>query len=334
MVRLEGIEFPSKYLNCYESVLIAALKYMGASEETPLVGTQAYFVFREADLHISPRFNGLDEELKRIHGMTIETLPVASESDLRNKIVAKLDDGMPVCSLVDIYFMSHTPHYNHLHQNHYVDIFGYDDGRYYIVCPYYRFMDWVDSELIHIAFFSPALRRRRLFFVPELKLRTLSSAKVHDLARESCQNMLGLAVPETLADVSPQTVGLAGIITFSDCLQKLMAKQGENLPRELLLNLSRQIISMGYSRYWFHKLIQSCQQDLLPADAIPDLEEQFASAAQSWRAIGIRLSAGVHGHRPEMVEHAARQLGQIYEQEERLFNSLLGALPDYEEGRL
>jgi hypothetical protein len=91
---------------------------------------------------------------------------------------------------------------------------------------------------------------------------------------------------------------------------------------------------MGYSRYWFHRLIQAYQEELLSTDRAADLKKQFADTAQLWRAIGIRLSAGVHGHRPGMVEHAANQLGRVYEHEEKLFSSLLAALPDYEAGKL
>jgi hypothetical protein len=307
---------------------------MGLSDETPLLGTQAYFVFREEGLHISPRYNSLSEEWRRIHGFTVETLPVADEGDLRDKITAWLDDGIPLCLLVDLFFMSHTPHHNRLHQNHYVDIFGYDDGCYYMVCPYYRFMGWVDAELVHSSFFSSALKCRRLFVVPELRLRTLSLDTVQGLVKESCQNMLGMVIPETLLDIDPRTLGLAGILTFSECLRNPSAKQGGSLPREVLLNLAWQIMSMGYSRYWFHRLIQAYQEELLSTDRAADLKKQFADTAQLWRAIGIRLSAGVHGHRPGMVEHAANQLGRVYEHEEKLFSSLLAALPDYEAGKL
>jgi hypothetical protein len=382
MFKLKDVEFPSTFLSCYESVLITILKYMGLPEETLLMGTQAYFVLREAsggvwppsngvdeawervcglgidalpvadeiDLRdrmaarlnegtpicsVSPRFNSVDEEWKRVHGLGIETSSVADEADLRDGLAARLDEGMPVCLCVDLYFLPHTPHYNHLHQRHYVDIFGHDGHRYYVVCPHYRFRGWVDWDVIRAGFFSPTIRRKCLIFIPQLRVETLSPARVQALVQESCQYMLGLAVPAAVADVAPQYLGLSGIRTFSDRLQKLVAGQDGDLLREaLLLHISRRIKVVGYSRYWFYRLIQTCQRHLLSADPTVNLQEQFANVAQSWRAIGIRLSVGVRGNRPEMAEYAARQLERVYEQEEQLFNGLLGALPDCEGGKI
>jgi hypothetical protein len=334
LVKLEGAEFPSKYLECYESALITILRYMGLPEETPLMGTQVYFVLGEDGLSISPRFNRIDEEWKRVHGLAVEALPVVDETDLRDKIVARLCEGMPVCLPVDIYSLPHTPHYNNLHQGHYVDLFGYDDARYYMVCSYYRFMGWVDRDLIHSGFFSPIIEHRYLNFIPELKLEKLSSERVYSLVLESCRNMVGLTVPDELVGVDPQHLGLAGIRTLSVLSRRLVAGQCRDLPRQALLRVSRQSAWVGYSRYWFHELIRTCQQRLLPVDVMTDVQEQFATVVQSWRDVGVRLGAGVHGNRPEMIKRSVFRLEQIYWQEERLFNRLLGALPDYEEGKL
>jgi hypothetical protein len=333
MIKLEGVEFPSKHLTCYEAVLVTALKYMGLREETPLMGTQAYFVLRD-DSSVSPRFNRVEEEWERVHGLKIETLPVADEVDLRDGIKVKLGSGIPVCLPVDLYFLPHTPHYNRLHQDHYVDVFGYDDDRYYMVCPYYHFMGWVDSSLIHTGFFSPIVGRRHLAFVLELKLETLSPARVHGLVQESCQNMLGLTVPETLVGANPQRLGLSGIRTFFSYLSQRLLNEKKDLPGNTLLDLSRQVTAVGDSRYWFCKLVQTCQAHLLPPGLVDELQSRFQDVVQSWRTIGRRLGASVHGNHPEMVERAVLQLAQVYRQEEQLFSSLLGALPDWEEGRL
>ena len=335
MVKLEPAGFPSKYLDCYESALMGILKHMGLANETPLMGTQAYFVLEEDRLSVYPRFHFISEEWERIHGLAVKTLFVDDEADLRDEIVDRLGSGMPVCLTTDIYFLPHTSHHECLHQIHFIDVFGYDDGRYYMVCPYYRFTGWMDADVVHTGFFSPALGRRYLMFVPELKCEALSADRVQSLVQESCQNMLGLTVPEVLIDVDSQCLGLSGIRTFSDFLHRLMSKQNKDLRRrEVLLHLSREIVSVGNSRYWFHRLIQTCQQDLLSGDMVADLEGRFADVVRSWRAVGLMLGAGAHANRPEKVEQAILQLERMYEQEYRLFNSLLGALPSYEEGRL
>jgi ABC-type multidrug transport system ATPase subunit len=43
VIKLESAGFPNKHLACYESALMGILKYMGLANETPLMGTQAYF---------------------------------------------------------------------------------------------------------------------------------------------------------------------------------------------------------------------------------------------------------------------------------------------------
>lgn len=334
MLKLQDVAFPSKNLTCYESVLVTLLKYLGLSEETPLMGTQAYFVLDKTDLSLSPRFNRVDQEWQRIHGLHIETSTVADEAGLNGKLVASLDAGLPVCLAVDIYFLPHTTHHLHLHQHHYLTLFGYDADRYYMVCPYYRFRGWVDAALIHTSFFSPASGQRHLIVIPELKLQTLSPSLVQTLVQESCRYMLGLAVPPALVAAEPHCLGLAGIRTLAERLNKLLAEREGDLPQPALINLSRQVMAVGYSRYWFQRLIQTCQQQLLPPDQAADLDAQFASAIQSWKAIGLRLGMGVHGQRHAKIAHAARQIGRVHDQEEQLFNTLLGALPDYEWGKL
>lgn len=336
MFKLEEAGFPSRYLDCYESALMCILKYLGLSEETPLAGTQAYFVLRltEERLSVSPRFNSVSDEWKRVHGLEVESLSVAGKADLRKKIIDRLHSGIPVCLPVDIYHLPYTSHYHRLHQYHFINIFGYDSECYYVVCPYYRFRDWLDMDVVNASFLSPTIDYKHLMFVPELKLRDLSPERVYKLAQESCQYMLGLTVPETLSGANPKYLGLAGVRTFFDSLQELSVKQNEGqLPG--ILGLSAEIMSIGYSRYWFHKLVvQTCQERLLSTKAVTDLPERFAAVAQAWRVVGMRFGAGVHANNRDMMKQATLRLGHIYSQEEHLFSSLLGALPDYEEGKL
>lgn len=334
MLKLQDVEFPSKNLTCYESVLVTLLKYLGLPEETSLMGTQAYFVLDETGLSLSPRFNRVDQEWQRIHGLQVEFSTVADEAELNGKLVASLDADLPVCLAVDIYFLPHTTHHLHLHQRHYLTLFGYDTDRYYVVCPYYRFKGWLDAALIHTSFFSPASERRHLIVIPELKLQTLSGPMVQALAQENCRYMLGLAVPEALAAAEPCRLGLAGIRTLAERLDKLLAERDDDLPHQTLINLSRQIMAVGYSRYWFQRLIQTCPQQLLLPEQAADLDAQFANAIHAWKAIGLRLGMGVHGQHRAKIAHAARQIGRVHDQEDWLFKALLGALPDYEWGKL
>jgi hypothetical protein len=333
MVKLEDVEFPSKYLNCYEAVIVMILKYMGLADETPLMGTQAYFVLRETELSVSPRFNSVTEEWKRIHGLTVETLPVANENDLRGKILAKLNKDIPVSLPVDIYLLPYTPHHNRLHQPHYVDLFGYDDNQYYVVCPYYRFRGWIGQNLVHRGFFAPVVELKNLVFIPELELVTLSPERIGVLVQENCQNMLNLKIPDPLAHKNPHCLGLAGLHTFSELAWESVVGE-RRLSQAVLLNLSRQVRWIGRSRYWFHRLLQTSEERLLSRKTKRSMQEQFVNVMQCWQDIGVRLGAGVQGKRPEMIEWSALHIRHVYEQEKRLFNSLLSELPGYEAGKL
>lgn len=336
MLKLQEIEFPSKQLTCYESVLITALKYQGLADETALVGTQAGFVFSPADFSVSPRFHSVDEEWARIYGYQVETLAAAEPSDLRDKVVARLHAGRPVCLPVDLYSLPHTLHYQQLHQHHYVTIFGYDEAYYYMICPYYRFKGWVEAALIHSGFFSPVVEAKgaHLICLPDLgKLPALATERVSELVEENCRYMLNLAVPEVMTQEAPHYFGLEGMRTFAQQFQKRVTEGGDDpASRAVYINLSRHVLTIGYSRYWFYQLIQSCQPGWLTPPLAGELQRQFTEVTQSWNAIGLRLGMGVHGQRLEMMQRVARQLEQIQERESRLFNTLLAALPDYEWG--
>ena len=327
MIKLEQAGFPSKYLDCYESALMAILKYMGLLDETPLMGTQAYFVLKKEHLSVYPRFHLIHEEWKRIHGLVVKTVPVDDETDLQSQIEDRLGSGMPVCLTTDIYFLPHTSYHERLHQMHFIDVFGYDDERYYTVCPYYRFEGWMSKDVLHTSFLSPATESKCLMFVPELKCEALSADQVHNLVRENCEYMLGLVVPEEQSGTDPRYLGLAGIRTYSAFLQELAASPGD-LPNQAAM-LSAQTMAIGYSRYWFHRLLK----ESLPADVIDVLEIQFTDVVRSWKATGARFGAAVLADNREMMKRAARRLEDVYEQEYQVSNYLLGALPDYEEGK-
>jgi hypothetical protein len=328
---LAGAEFPSQYLGCYEATLITILKYMGLRDETPLMGTLASFVLWEDALSVSPRLNRLEDEWERIHGLRIQSLPITSEAELRDKLVAQLDAGRPVCLPVDLYFLPHTPYYEYLHDYHYVAIFGSDDRRYFMVCPYYRFKGWVDVDVVHAGFFSAVIRHRYLIVAPELTLKPLPLERVFDVIQENCDAMLGRT---TLAVAPQQRHGLSGIRAFSALLVNLLGRQDQAALRPVLLNMSRQLLEVSYSRYWFHRLIQVEQEEWLPLDKVDKLHQQFEETVQAWRAVGLTLGAGIHGEHAGMEDQVARQLDHVYKQEERLFNHLLAALPHYEGGRL
>lgn len=350
MIKLDEVEFPSKFLNCYESVLVTLLKSMGVSDETQLMGTRAYFMFQQECFSIAPRFNRIDEEWERLYGLALQSLPITQEKDLRCEITAKLDCGIPVCLPVDIYELPHTPHHKYLHQYHYIDIFGYDDGRYYMVCPYYRYKGWVSQELVHTSFFlalgvreyislpieknvcelrAPHEHNFLLFFQPGLKLEPLTPAYMDKLVEENCLDMLGLATPNAAKEVDQALLGLTGIHTVADIIRHLIT-HGETPPRYILLNLSRQLLWISFSRYWFHQLIQTYQEHLMPAGLSDALQKQFETVIQTWRMMGARVGSDTHSNDAELLNRIVSGFEWVYRQEERLAISLLGALPTTE----
>ena len=57
MYKLDQIEFPSKYLTCYESVLMTLLKAQGIHEESAFMGTQATFLFSPDTFSVSAKLH-------------------------------------------------------------------------------------------------------------------------------------------------------------------------------------------------------------------------------------------------------------------------------------
>jgi hypothetical protein len=100
------------------------------------------------------------------------------------------------------------------------------------------------------------------------------------------------------------------------------------VPRNNLLLLSSKFKEIGYSRYWFHKFLQTFQPSLLPADRADDLLNRFETIVKSWKTIGTMLGAGVHGNNPRLIQRAALGIEKVHEQEKQLFYNLSGALLD------
>lgn len=333
MFELNNIEFPSKYLTCYESVLMTLLKHQGVTEETALMGTQAFFVFSPADFSVSPKFSRVDAEWKRLYGCQIASESVMDRDDLQRKLLSRLDEGTPVCLPVDLYALPHTLHYQQLHQHHYINVFGHENGRYYMVCPYYRYQDWVNADLIHDGFFSPVVRERemRLITIPKFTMPPIDEQRISTIVEENCHYMLNLAIPNTLLDPSPQYLGIAGLKTFAQHFQQLADQPGNASTRKAIyINLSRYVTAMGNSRYWLCEFMRTYQPTLLSSD----LQNQFTKTAQTWKAIGMQLGMVAHGQRPKIIQHVTLSLQELHQQEIRLFNTLLGSLPTYEQGTL
>lgn len=328
MYKLDHIELPSKHLTCYESVLMTLLKAQGIHEESAFMGTQATFLFSPDAFSISAKVSSVDDNWKRLYGFEINSVSILDEADLQQKLIALLAEGTPVCVPVDLFVLPHTLHHQQLHQHHYVNLFAYENGRFYMVCPYYRYQGWVDAQLIVTGFFSDVVRARatQLITIPPCTRPEIDEEQVNEIIEDNCQTMLNLSSPDSF---DPQYVGLVGITTFTNQLQQL-AEQEIMHHKDIYVNLSRHATSIGNSRYWLHQLIQNYHPNILSSE----LGQQFANSTQAWKAVGMQLGMVAHGQRPDIMQRVFSSLQTIQQQETRLFNSLLGVLPTYEQGIL
>ena len=337
MLPVNNIDLPSKYLSCYESVLMTLLKVQGIHDEAALFGTQAYFVFTPEPISLSSRFNSVDEEWQRLYGYQVEVTPIPDEAALRQGITDSLARDTAVCLPVDIFALPHTMHYQQLHQHHYVNIFGHNNGRYYLVCPYYRFQGWVEAALVYDGFFSPvvAAKGANLISLPQVQRPLLTAEAVVNLIEQSCRYMLNLAVPAALAGVEWHLLGLAGLQTFASTFQQMTdTPDGATHYKTEFINLSRHLTAVGHSRYWFQQLLVERGAALFEQTFWEEVSAQFTAVIQAWKSLGLQLGMGVHGQRVAILHRVAASLHTLYEQETHLFNTLLGALPTYEQGIL
>lgn len=335
MLLIDSIEFPSKNLTCYESVLMTLLKYGGVGDDAAFLGTQAYFVFSPRPLAISPKFNSVNDEWLRLYGLQIEQVAIDNVAALSQAIDERLGAGLPVCLPVDIFALPHTMHYQKLHQHHYVNIFAVEDGRYYMVCPYYRFQGWVEAALIYDGFFSPVVEAKGavLITIPEPIRPSLNDETVATLVEENCRYGLNIDTPPTFTTAEPHYLGLAGLQTFAQHFQQ-MADEPDGLVtyKSDYINLSRHLAAVGYSRYWFQQIVQEYGADLLSPAMQERCSERFTAVVQTWKSLGLQLGMGIHGQRIDIIQRVAAGIEKMYDEEMRLFNTLLGALPHYEQG--
>lgn len=336
MKLVENVDFPSEYLDCYEAVLIVLLKYMGLSNESSIMGTQAFFYLADGPngIKIEPRFNSVDSEWERVFGILFKRLIIANETDLRDGILSKLNVHLPICLPTDLFYLHYTPHYHRLHQTHFLSIFGYDDNGYYVICPYYRYAGWIDTISIHKSFFSLVGGHRHFFYMPKLELRQLTVERVQSLMQESCQNMLGLTIPNELAGVDPKYLGLSGITTLSSYLKRFLDTQSIIVQNVQLLDLSRQTISIGNSRYWFSKFMEQHEEGIFSNKLAKETQKQFMDLGQLWRGIGRLLGTGAHTQNVEKLKSVITYLDSLHRQEAHLFSHLLSVVSEYEEGLL
>lgn len=336
MKLVENVNFPSEYLDCYEAVLIVLLKYMGLSTESSIMGTQAFFYLAEEPngIKIEPRFNSVDSEWERVFGILFKRVAVTNEMELMDGIFSTLDNHLPICLPTDLFYLHHTPHYHRLHQTHFLSIFGYDKNGYYVVCPYYRYAGWIDTDSIHKSFFALLGGHRHFSYMPKLELRQLTVETVQSLLQDNCRNMLGLTIPDELASVDSNYLGLSGIMALSSYLKRFIDTHSVITQNTNLLDLSRQIISIGNSRYWFSKLMEQHQESIFSTELAKELQRQFEDVGRLWRGIGRLLGTGIHTQNVEKLKSVVTYLDNLHKQETHLFSHLLSVLSDHDEGLL
>ena len=334
MMKLDIVNFPSKYLTCYESVLMTLLAQQGITNEPPLMGTQASFVFDSDKLTLTPKLRSVDQEWHEQFGIEITTIPAATTAELQAQINRQLSANTPVCLPVDLYTLPHTLHHQKLHQHHYVTIFGSDDNCYYMICPYYRFAGWVQAAMIYDGFFSPVVAAKGAFVITikQTEQPILTEDQVVALVEKNCRTMLGL---EKSAEIPPQNLGLRGLQTFTNHFQALTAKPNAlTTHKTTLVNLSRHLKTVGHARRWLHQLIGQSYSSLLTNRPAAELDAQFTAATNAWHASSVQLAMGVHGQKHASIERVIASLNDIFVLETRLYNNLLATLPTYEEGTL
>lgn len=326
---IENVEFPSGYLDCYEATIITILKFMGLASDSLIMGTQVFFYFKLENngAFIFPRSNQIQQEWENIFGLTVKTESVLNEKSLREIISSKLRLRLPVCLPTDLYFLPYTPHFGSLHQRHFLNIFGYDQNRYFVVCPYYRYSGWLEEEEIIRSFFSlDSGVGLNVMFIPNYESRKLPLDRAKSLIIRSCRNMLGLEAPDELSHVDIKYLGLQGIQTFSEYLERSIKVFPIEARRKEILDLSRQMLSIGNSRYWFYKFVEMYQEQLFSIELVKDLETQFEEIVQLWRGIGRLIGVSIYTHKPEKMEVVSISLHKAYDLERNLFTSLLNLL--------
>ncbi len=322
-MKIEHRGASSEYLNCLDAVLITILKAMGLRDEASLLGRRGFFVVPAEGLEISPRIHPVEREWADCLDLVHRPLPTAAELD--EAIDDALGRGLPVCLSVDLYSWPHTPHFEQRRQRHYVAIFGAEGTQYHVLCPYYGFEGPVPRQQLHTSYRSSGSGLEGLLTVERLSPVTPSVEEVEALARQSCEYMLGSAMPQGMEDVDPRLLGRAGIVTFASRLETLIETHGENLHEiDGLADLSRRLMDVGYSRHWLSRLLSAHGVGLLPGKN--RLHHRWSEVVQAWIAVGKRLAMGLYGRRDAMIAQSLRRVAQLADMETALFTGLQQAL--------
>ncbi|MEO1365784.1 MAG: condensation domain-containing protein, partial [Acidobacteriota bacterium] len=320
-MKIEHRGAPREYLTCLDAVLLTLLKAGGLEDEVSLLGRRGFLVVPEGGLEISPRILPAEREWSDCLDLVRRPLETASELD--DAILDALGRGQPVCLSVDLFSWPHTPHFGRRRQRHYLAVFGAEDGHYHVVCPYYAFEGPVPAREIHDSYRHSG-NLEGLITVERFSERSLPRREVEALAAESCACMLGLDVPEGLEGVDPGLLGCAGIRTFADRLEALIAGHGEGLHRiHGLADLSRYLMAVGYARHWFSRLLSG--HGLAPPTDHSGADP-WAGSVQAWIGVGKRLAMGLYGRRDALVAQSLRRVAQLATVEEQLFTALRGVL--------
>lgn len=332
---IEFLGFPDPNHDCFESSLICILQHLIGVEELSLMTKHNYLVFNFINKSVFPRANSIVSSWESLHGLKLETHEILDKKAFVEVTNFKLDANTPICVPVDIYYLPHTSHYNQIHIVHYLNVFGFNEKEYYIVSPYYKYAGWVEKKVLHDAFFSAHNKKSCIYYFSQIEWRDASQEQKTKILIESCEYMLGLKYPIDINAARQESiqVGLIGITSLSSLLRdENILSDKKNFNENL--ELSSQLLSMGYSRYWLRESILNNKYVKLPPKRIGELTSFLFEIERLWRAAGTRFGGAIYSGNLNMVLQSKKRVDEIHKLEHDFYKELLSELSVFERGSL
>ncbi|MFC2102302.1 BtrH N-terminal domain-containing protein [Bacteroidota bacterium] len=318
--------------HCESGTVTSLLNHSGLAITEPMVfGIASGIFFGYFHKHKSftfPTFivrNRPGDIRKNIHkrlGVKFQSFSFKKEQEGIDKLDELLNEGIPVASQVDFYYMDYVPSWERAHVNvHFMVVIGKDGSEYIVSDSYFPKPERLPAESLRRGRFAGGnMSPKGFLYYPTCLPSNVDLRKpILKGIDKACFNMLKLPVP---------FIGIKGIRLFAKRIVEwpALARDTEHLSHEVMkINVLLEDQGTGGAgfRFMYATFLQQASE-IVGIPALKELSEELMTIGDGWREISL-FAARIGKNRelgPDKMKELSNLIMERAEVEEAFFKKL------------
>ncbi|KYD04432.1 hypothetical protein B4102_3278 [Heyndrickxia sporothermodurans] len=299
--------YHSPYYNCKNLLITAAIKRKGYSIEG-LWKKVGFHFDPYSDFIITPYYLSLEDELNS-YGFSLNTYYYKDANEFYDALHNYINNQIIVGVGLDLYELPYSMYYNEEHQNHAVEVIGYEEGNFIVLDHYYNYFGNIPEAAFDKAIKSNLENNQQslqIYFIND-NVKENRTENTKEIINE---NILALEGKRKYINQSDTSItGISGILNFKNRLINEFSRVPSSEQKDEIHELVYPVIKeISYSRYHFKTFIGLLGDEYL--------SEKLHDISQNWSVLGhLLLKANLSKNYDKMLTRIDNKLEDLYEKE-------------------